>query len=166
MINNIHENITQFWLAEKGVQFFCNTSKKLVIRVQIANMVSDWLKTQKKPPRTNQIRAVFTTNKLLITEYAKVKKIKNNGCNNTQTSHFQQFEWTRIQVFHDIQQGFQVTYVVCWRRKVSGCSLWVFSGAKTSIKTSMRWSVVFYLSSKRNQKSNIWSKLNQRAKIP
>ena len=24
-------------------------------------MVSDWLKTQKKPPRTNQIRAVFTT---------------------------------------------------------------------------------------------------------
>ena len=98
MIYNIHENITQFWLAEKGVQFFCNTSKKLVIRVQIANMVSDWLKTQKKPPRTNQIRAVFTTNKLLITDYAKVKKIKNNGCNNTQTSYFQQFEWTRIQV--------------------------------------------------------------------
>ena len=24
-------------------------------------MVSDWLKTQKKPPRTNQIRAVLTT---------------------------------------------------------------------------------------------------------
>ena len=24
--NNIHEKITQFWLAEKGVQFFCNTS--------------------------------------------------------------------------------------------------------------------------------------------
>ena len=24
-------------------------------------MVSDWLKTQKKPPRTNQIRAVITT---------------------------------------------------------------------------------------------------------
>ena len=27
--NNIHEKITQFWLAEKGVQFFCNTSAKL-----------------------------------------------------------------------------------------------------------------------------------------
>ena len=72
-------------MAEKGVQFFCNTSKKLVTRVQIANMVSDWLKTQNKPPRTNQIRAVFTTNKLLITDYAKVKKVKNNGCNNKQT---------------------------------------------------------------------------------
>ena len=24
-------------------------------------MVSDWLKTQKRPPRTNQIRAVLTT---------------------------------------------------------------------------------------------------------
>ena len=39
-------------------------------------MVSDWLKTQNKPPRTNQIRAVFTTNKLLITDYSKVKKKK------------------------------------------------------------------------------------------
>ena len=37
-------------------------------------------------------------------------------------------------------------YVIC-------CSLWVFCGAKTSIKTSMRWSVFFfYLSSKRNRK--------------
>ena len=25
-IYNIHEKITQFWLAEKGIQFFCNTS--------------------------------------------------------------------------------------------------------------------------------------------
>ena len=25
MYNNLHEKITQFWLAEKGVQFFCNT---------------------------------------------------------------------------------------------------------------------------------------------
>ena len=24
--NNMHEKITQFWLVEKGVQFFCNTS--------------------------------------------------------------------------------------------------------------------------------------------
>ena len=24
--NNIHEKNTQFWLAEKGVQLFCNTS--------------------------------------------------------------------------------------------------------------------------------------------
>ena len=35
--NNIHEKITQFWLAEKGVQLFCNTSAKLVTRVQITN---------------------------------------------------------------------------------------------------------------------------------
>ena len=26
---NIHEKVTQFWLAEKGVQFFCNTSANL-----------------------------------------------------------------------------------------------------------------------------------------
>ena len=38
------------------------------------------------------------------------------------------------------------------RRKVSGCSLWVFCGAKTSIKTSIPWFVFFYLSSKRNRK--------------
>ena len=35
---------------------------------------------------------------------------------------------------------------------MSGYSLRVFCGAKTSIETSMRWSVFFYLSSKRNQK--------------
>ena len=58
--NNIHEKITQFWLAEKGVQFLCNTSAKLVSRVQITSAF--WLaETQKKPPRTNQIRAVLTT---------------------------------------------------------------------------------------------------------
>ena len=38
----------------------CNTSAKLVTRVQIT-MVSDWLKTQKKPLTTNQIRAVLGT---------------------------------------------------------------------------------------------------------
>ena len=27
-INNLHEKITHFWLAEKGVQFVCNTSAK------------------------------------------------------------------------------------------------------------------------------------------
>ena len=37
-----------------------------VTRLQICNecklqMISDWLKTQKKPMRTNQIRAVLTT---------------------------------------------------------------------------------------------------------
>ena len=42
-------------------------------------MVSDWLKTQKKPARTNQIRAVLTEklkNKLIITDYAKVENIE------------------------------------------------------------------------------------------
>ena len=62
----MYEKITQFWLAEKGVQLFCTTSAKPVTRVQNLQhkcklqMVSDWLKTQKKPPRTNQIRAVLT----------------------------------------------------------------------------------------------------------
>ena len=37
-------------------------------------MVSDWLKTQKKPPRTNQIRAVLTT------------KIQENGHGFQQTT--------------------------------------------------------------------------------
>ena len=32
--NNIHEKITQFWLAEKGVQLLCNTSAKCVTQVQ------------------------------------------------------------------------------------------------------------------------------------
>ena len=36
----------------------CSSS---VTRVQTYKMVSDWLKTQKKPSRTNQIRAVLTT---------------------------------------------------------------------------------------------------------
>ena len=35
---------------------------------------------------------------------------------------------------------------------MSGCSLYVFCRAKTSIKKSMRWCVSFYLSSKRNRK--------------
>ena len=35
---------------------------------------------------------------------------------------------------------------------MSGYSLRVFCGAKTSIETSMRWSVFLYLSKKRNQK--------------
>ena len=37
-------------------------------------MVSDWLKTQKKPPKTNQIRAVLTT------------KIRENGNGFQQTT--------------------------------------------------------------------------------
>ena len=46
-------------MAEKGVQFLCNTSAKLVTRVQIAN--GFWLaENTKKPPRTNQILAVLT----------------------------------------------------------------------------------------------------------
>ena len=58
--NNIHEKITQFWLAEKGVQFFCNTGANLLHECKI-QMVSDWPKTQKKPPKTNQTLAVLTT---------------------------------------------------------------------------------------------------------
>ena len=56
-INNIHEKITQFWLAERGVQLFCNTSANLKHECKL-QMISDWLKTQKKPTRTNQIRDV------------------------------------------------------------------------------------------------------------
>ena len=54
---------------------------------------------------------------------------------------------------HLNEQGYKFSmHVICWRRKVSGCCLGVFCGEKTSIKTSMRWSVFFYLSSERNRK--------------
>ena len=36
-INNTQEKITQFWLAEKGVQFFSNTSANCVTQMQITN---------------------------------------------------------------------------------------------------------------------------------
>ena len=51
-INNIHEKITQFWLAEKGVQLFCNTSAKCVTRVQITNAF--WLAENTKETTNNQ----------------------------------------------------------------------------------------------------------------
>ena len=41
-LNNIHEKITQFWLAEKGVQLFCNTSAKCVTRVQTCNTSANY----------------------------------------------------------------------------------------------------------------------------
>ena len=56
----MHEIIIKFWLAEKGVQFFRNTSANLKHECKL-QMVSDWLKTQNKLPRTNQILAVLTT---------------------------------------------------------------------------------------------------------
>ena len=56
-------------------------------------MVSDWLKTQKRPPRTNQIRAVLTTkfkkmaivfirrfNFVLKTTIEKLKNIPKTQC--------------------------------------------------------------------------------------
>ena len=48
----MHEKITQFWLAEKGVQLFCNTSAKLVTRVQITN--GFWLAENTKETTKNQ----------------------------------------------------------------------------------------------------------------
>ena len=66
--NNIHEKIIQFWLAEKGVQFFCNTSANLKHECKTCNTSANykcfligWKKKQKKPPRTNQNIAVLTT---------------------------------------------------------------------------------------------------------
>ena len=50
--NNIHEKITQFWLTEKGVQFFCNTSAKLVTRGQITN--GFWLAENTKETTVDQ----------------------------------------------------------------------------------------------------------------
>ena len=50
--NNIHEKITQFWLAEKGVQLFSNTSAKLVTQVQITN--GFWLAENTKESTKNQ----------------------------------------------------------------------------------------------------------------
>ena len=42
IFNNIHEKITQFWLAEKGVQLFRNTSAKCVTRVQTCNTSANY----------------------------------------------------------------------------------------------------------------------------
>ena len=50
--NNIHEKITQFWLAEKRVQLFSNTSAKLVTQVQITN--GFWLAENTKETTKNQ----------------------------------------------------------------------------------------------------------------
>ena len=50
--NNIHEKITQFWLTEKGVQLFSNTSVKLVTQVQITN--GFWLAENTKETIKNQ----------------------------------------------------------------------------------------------------------------
>ena len=46
MINNIHENITQFWLAEKGVQFFCNTSANCKYGFWLAENTKETTKNQ------------------------------------------------------------------------------------------------------------------------
>ena len=51
-INNIHEKITQLWLADKGVQLLCNTSAKLVTRVQITTAF--WLAENTKETTKNQ----------------------------------------------------------------------------------------------------------------
>ena len=54
----MHEKITQFWLAEKGMQSSVtrvqtgNTSAKLVIRVQITNAF--WLAENTKETTKNQ----------------------------------------------------------------------------------------------------------------
>lgn len=60
--NNIHEKITQFWLAEKGVQLFCNTSAKCVTRetrVQIDKLQIDII---------TKIRAVNINNEQIFKE--------------------------------------------------------------------------------------------------
>ena len=51
-LNNIHEKITQFWLAEKGVQLFCNTSAECVTQVQITNAF--WLAENTKETNKNE----------------------------------------------------------------------------------------------------------------
>ena len=48
--NNIHKKLTQFQLAEKGVQFLCNTNAKLVTRVQITK----WFLIGRKHKRNHQ----------------------------------------------------------------------------------------------------------------
>ena len=102
-------------------------------------------------------------NKLLITDYAKVKRIKSKTVATTRKPwqlhfNFQPFKWTRIQVFHDNNRNFKsrMLLVEGERCPVALFESFVrFYGAKTSTKTSMRWSVFFHLSSKRNRKFNL-----------
>ena len=42
ILTNIPEKITQFWLAEKGVRLFRNTSAKCVTRVQTCNTSANY----------------------------------------------------------------------------------------------------------------------------
>ena len=60
--NNIQEKIAQFWLAEKGVQLFCNASAKLVTRVQTTN--GFWLAENTKETTKNQSDESCFNNKI------------------------------------------------------------------------------------------------------
>ena len=64
---------------------------------------------------------------------------------------FQAFKWTRIQVFHDNNRDFKSRTLFVGEER---CPIALFEsfGAKTSIKTSKRWSVFFCFSSKRKRK--------------
>ena len=57
-------------------------------------MVSDWMKTKKKPPRTNQIRAVLTTKFKKIFNFVSkttIEKLKQYSKNpNTREKYCQQ----------------------------------------------------------------------------
>ena len=100
-------------------------------------------------------------NKLLKTDYAKVKNKNKNGGNHTQAGTATLFrhlnEQGYIQVFHDNNRDFK--------------SRTLFVGgdrcrAKTSIKKFMRWSVFFCTSvANETENLNIWFKLSQWAKI-
>ena len=62
MCNNIHEKITQFWLADKGVQFSCYTSVNFVTREQITN--GFWLAENTKETNENRSDLKCFNNKI------------------------------------------------------------------------------------------------------
>ena len=95
-------------------------------------------------------------NKLLITDYAEVKN-KEQKPWQPHASHdsytFQAFKRTRIQVFHDNNRDFKSRTLFVGGERCPVAVFEFFCGVETSIKTPMRWSVFFYLSStERNRK--------------
>ena len=197
-------------------------------------MISDWLKTQKKPPRTKKIRAVSTTkfkkmamlfsrrrkktiqkfnnmfekpedskkyaflakyvlkmwckekntvikkenepeklkHNLLITDYAKVKKTKN--MQRRWQSHANQNSFHFSSIFKN-EQGYKFSMIttgisshVHYLLEEKGLRLLSLShcGAKTSPYCMRLWSVFSTSVANETENLNIWSNLNQRAKIP
>ena len=65
---------------------------------------------------------------------------------------FQLFRWTRMQVFHDNNRDFKSRTLFVGGERCPFALFESFGERRPLLNLSMRWSVFFYLSSKRNRK--------------